>query len=130
MRSALRVSMVVLAASVVTVATVSPANASTSHVSAWWNDQKVATAWFNSGNHRPDLGRNSFTVKAEEGSTSATLGYAIDGGAAGTVTVRGSRRERTFSVSGARSRPALVTYRICGVYWGHNVCRDQYDWVR
>jgi hypothetical protein len=121
-----------VAGAVLVLAVATPAGAATSEDAVWWNDRPIAKAWFNSGNHRPDLGRNSFTVKVEEGSSSATLWYQIDGQAPRTVTVTGSGHERTFSASGAVDPDRSIGYGLCAVWEGHRDCTEslRYDWVR
>jgi hypothetical protein len=119
------------AALVLTVATATPAGAATSEAVAWWNDRPIVKAWFNSGDHRPDLGRNSFTVKVEEGSSTGTLWYQIDGRPEHTVTVNGSGNERTFSVSGAVNPDLEIGYGVCGEIQGYRSCSAYItDWVR
>jgi hypothetical protein len=121
-RTLLRTGTAVGAALVLTVATATPAGAATSEAVAWWNDRRIVTVWFNSGLHRPDLGRNSFTIKVEEGSSYGTLWYQIDGEPEHTVTVTGSGNERTFKASGAVNPNKGIGYGVCGELLGHRAC--------
>ena len=109
----------------------SPASAATSYARAYWNDQPVATAWFNSGTSNMSKGPNSFTLKAEHGSSQATLWFAIGSGGGQTRSVYGSNAEVSFSVAPSPTSAKQVAYGVCGIYSGHRVCSSlKYDTIR
>jgi hypothetical protein len=117
----------IVAATTMLVVTTATANAATSESDAYWNDQPVAKAWFNSGLSNPSKGPNSFTIKVVDGASSATLWYQIDGQSAQTRTVNGSGHELSFSVSGSPTSHKGIGYGVCGVYWGNRVCGPYRD---
>jgi hypothetical protein len=99
-----------------------PAFAYSTYSIAYWNDQRIAIAWFNSGTTDMSKGRNSFTLKVEDGASVAALWYQVDGEPQQTKTISGSGNEVSFSVSGPQNPPKSISYGVCGEYWGHREC--------
>ncbi|MFI6706612.1 hypothetical protein ACIBF7_09290 [Nonomuraea sp. NPDC050478] len=132
MRSSIR-STIAAAIALPLVFAASPASAATSESAAYWNDRPVAKAWFNSGTHNMSKGRNSFTLKVEEGATEAGL-YWERPSVSGSGQIRrlyGSGNEVSFSISGAVSRRVQIWYQVCGKINGKSYCGPgRFDWIQ
>lgn len=94
--------------------------------------QPVAKAWFNSGWANPSKGPNSFTLKAENGVSQATLWYKIGDSQPVTTDVFDSGNEISFSVAPSPTTHSRIVYRVCGIYRGHRVCaeNEEHDFLR